>query len=96
MIYAILDFSVKPGHLDDAVRVLRGALLATRAFEGNLGAEILLDDDPNHFLLLETWETKAHNDAYQAWRQTPEGVTPGFSDHLTGPFTMVEYTVVDH
>jgi quinol monooxygenase YgiN len=96
MMYAILDFHVKPGHLDDAVRVLRGALVATRAFDGNLGAEILLDDDPSHFLLLETWESAAHNHAYQAWRLTPEGTTPGFAEHLTGPFVMTEYTVAPH
>jgi len=96
MIQAILDFPVKPGHRDEAVRILQGALVATRAFEGNLGAEILLDDDPNHFLLIETWRSAAHNHAYQAWRLTPEGTTPGFADHLTGPFTMTEYTVADH
>ena len=36
MICAILDFPVKEGQLDEAVRVLRGALVATRAFDGNL------------------------------------------------------------
>ena len=96
MIMAILDFPVVEGHLDDAVRVLRGALVATRAFDGNLGAEILLDDDPSHFLLVETWESAAHNHAYQSWRLTPEGTTPGFADHLRGPFVMTEYTVSDH
>jgi len=96
MMFAILDFPVKDGHLDDAVSVLRGALVATRAFEGNLGAEILLDDDPSHFLLLETWESAAHNHAYQSWRLTPEGTTPGFAELLRGPFVMTEYTVSPH
>jgi quinol monooxygenase YgiN len=96
MMFAILDFPVKEGQLDEAVRVLRGALVATRAFDGNLGAEILLDDDPSHFLLLETWESAAHNHAYQSWRLTPEGATPGFADLLRGPFVMTEYTVSPH
>ena len=69
---------------------------ATRAFDGNLGAEILLDDDASHFLLLETWESAAHNHAYQSWRLTPEGATPGFAEHLRGPFVMTEYTVSPH
>ena len=93
---AILDFPVKDGELDEAVRVLRGGLAATRAFDGNLGAEILLDDDPRHFLLLETWQSAAHNHAYQSWRLTPEGVLPGFAVHLRGAFTMTEYDVADH
>jgi quinol monooxygenase YgiN len=96
MMFAILDFPVVEGHLDEAVRVLRGALVATRAFDGNLGAEILLDADPSHFLLLETWESAAHNHAYQSWRLTPEGATPGFAEHLAGPFVMTEYTVSAH
>ena len=93
---AILDFPVKEGHLDDAVRVLRHGLGATRDFDGNLGVEILLDDDPSHFLLVETWESAAHNHAYQSWRLTPEGELPGFADHLRGRFVMTEYTVADH
>ena len=96
MIMAILDFPVVEGHLDDAVRVLRRSLADTRAFDGNLGAEILLDDDPSHLLLVETWESAAHNHAYQSWRLTPEGTTPGFADHLRGPFVMTEYTVSHH
>lgn len=93
---AILDFPVKDGELDEAVRVLRGGLAVTRAFDGNLGAEILLDDDPSHFLLLETWQSAAHNRAYQSWRLTPDGVLPGFAAHLRGDFTMTEYDVADH
>lgn len=93
---AILDFPVKEGELDDAVRVLRGGLVATRAFDGNRGAEILLDGDPSHFLLIETWESAAHNHAYQSWRLTPDGVLPGFADHLTGDFVMTEYIVAEH
>jgi quinol monooxygenase YgiN len=96
MIMAILDFPVKEGHLDEAVRLLRHGLAATRAFDGNLRAEILLDDDPSHFLLLETWESAAHNHAYQSWRLTPEGVLPGFADHLRGDFIMTEYDIADH
>ena len=96
MMIAILDFPVKEGQLDEAVRVLRAGLGATRDFDGNLGAEILLDDDPSHFLLVETWESVAHNHAYQSWRLTPDGILPGFADHLRGPFVMTEYTVSHH
>ncbi len=96
MMMAILDFPVNEGQLHEAVRVLRAGLGATRDFDGNLGAEILLDDDPSHFLLVETWASAAHNHAYQSWRLTPEGTIPGFGDYLRGPFVMTEYTVSDH
>ena len=75
---------------------MRDGLVVTRAFDGNLGAEILLDDDPSHFLLIETWESAAHNHAYQSWRLTPDGTLPGFADHLRGAFVMIEHVVVEH
>jgi quinol monooxygenase YgiN len=96
MMMAILDFPVKEGKLDEAVELLRHGLVATRAYDGNLGVEVLLDDDPSHLLIVETWESAAHNHAYQSWRLTPEGVLPGFGDLLRGRSVMTEYTVAHH
>jgi quinol monooxygenase YgiN len=96
MIVALLDFPVKDGALDAAVAALRPGLVDTRAFDGNLACELLVDDDPTHFLLYELWESADHDAAYQAWRATPEGTIPGFAAHLAGPFTVAQYTVVAH
>ncbi len=96
MMVAILDVPVKEHELHAAVNALRPGLVDTRAFDGNLACEILLDDDPSHFLIYELWQSEAHDHAYQAWRTTPEGTIPGFAEHLSGPFTVTQYTVVDH
>ena len=90
---AILDMPVKEGRRDEAVAILEVGLADTRAFEGNLGAVLLVDDDPAHFLILETWQSMEHNARYQAWRRTPEGETPGFGELLAGPSSMREYTI---
>jgi quinol monooxygenase YgiN len=96
MIVAILEFPVKSGERDAAVAALRVGLVATRAFEGNLACELLLDDDPSHFVLYELWRSSADHDAYQAWRATPDGTIAGFASHLAGPFSAAQYAVVDH
>ena len=90
---AILDMPVKDGRRDEAVALLEVGLADTRAFEGNQGAVLLVDDDPTHFLILETWQSREHNAAYQAWRQTPAGAIAGFGELLSGPSSMREYTI---
>ena len=90
---AILDMPVKEGRRDEAIAILEVGLADTRAFEGNLGAVLLVDDDPAHFLILETWQSMAHNAAYQAWRKTPDGAIPALGELLAGPSTMREYTI---
>jgi quinol monooxygenase YgiN len=96
MYAAILDFPVRDGERDAAVAALTAGLVDTRSFDGNLACELLLDEDPSHFLLFELWESEDRYDAYQAWRGTPAGTIPGFATHLTGPFTVVPYTAVAH
>jgi quinol monooxygenase YgiN len=92
-IAAILEMTAQPGRRDDALAVLLPGLADTRAFDGNLAAEVLLDEDPDRFLILERWESASHNDAYQGWRQTPEGAIPGFGDLLAGQPTMRVYPI---
>ena len=53
--------------------VLAKTLEATRAFAGNEGIEVLYDvTDPAHVVVIERWSSLAHDDAYRAWRATPE------------------------
>jgi quinol monooxygenase YgiN len=45
------------------------ALQDTRAFEGNLGTDVLVDeDDEAHWLIYELWDTVEHDEAYRAFR----------------------------
>jgi len=94
-IAAILEITARPGRRDDALGALIPALTATRAHRGNLGVDVLLDDDPDRFLLVERWASAADNEAYQAWRQTPEGAIAGLGEVLAGPPTMRVYPVAD-
>jgi heme oxygenase (mycobilin-producing) len=71
---AILELTLKPESLADAPAILTETLEATRAFEGNLGCEVLIDHaDETHVSIVERWESIEHDNAYRAFRATPEG-----------------------
>ncbi|MDJ0351466.1 antibiotic biosynthesis monooxygenase family protein [Pseudarthrobacter sp. PH31-O2] len=68
-ITAHLDLTLKAEALPTAAEVLRGILGDTRAFDGCLGVDVLVDShDPAHFLVVERWESIEHDSAYRAWR----------------------------
>jgi quinol monooxygenase YgiN len=94
-IAAILEFTAQPGRREDALAVLVPQLGDTRRHDGNLGVDVLLDEDADRFLLVERWESAAHNEAYQAWRQTPDGAIAGFGDLLGSPPVMRVYPIAD-
>jgi len=69
----LLEFQAKDG-AEDVPGILREVLSQTRAFAGNEGIEVLIDDaDPSRFLVVEKWESVPARDAYVAWRATPDG-----------------------
>ncbi len=73
---ALLELTLQAERLADAPAVLAKTLEATRAFAGNLGIEVLYDvADPTHVVVRELWESLGHDDAYRAWRATPEGAS---------------------
>jgi quinol monooxygenase YgiN len=73
---SLLDLRIAPASLADAPAVISGVLAATRAFDGCLGVDVLIDtDDAAHFVVVESWASIAHDDAYRAWRATPEGAS---------------------
>jgi len=73
---SLLDLQIAPASVADAPAVISGVLAATRAFDGNLGVDVLVDTaDPAHFVVVESWASLAHDDAYRAWRATPEGAS---------------------
>lgn len=75
-ITAILDLSLKPDSLETASNVIHATLTATRAFPGCLDVTVLVDrDNPAHVVLYETWESIERDQAYRAWRATPEGAS---------------------
>ena len=71
-----LDLHLDPSRLDQGRQVLVDTLAATRAWPGNEGLEVVVDDtDPAHLLVVEHWAETADHDAYAAWRATPAGAS---------------------
>ena len=82
-----LDLQLDPTRLDQGRQVLAEGLVATRAWPGNEGVEVVVDDDdPAHLLVVTSWARTADHDAYAAWRATPEGAS-GLGDLLATPAT---------
>jgi quinol monooxygenase YgiN len=73
---ATLELRFDPSRLDDARVVINRVLSETRAFDGNLGVDVLVDaNDPGHWIAHETWESPEHDAAYRAFRAGPGQVT---------------------
>jgi quinol monooxygenase YgiN len=71
-----LDLQLDPAALEAVPALLNEVLAATRAWPGNEGLEVIVDDaDPAHVIVVEHWATAADHDAYAAWRTTPEGAS---------------------
>jgi quinol monooxygenase YgiN len=90
-ITALLELHIREDRLVDAAEVIASTLKDTRAFDGNLGLEVLVDvQDPAHVTVVEHWQSLAHDDAYRAWRATPEGAS-GLGDILDRPPVLSRY-----
>lgn len=86
-ITALLDLHFDPDRLDEGRAFLTRTLADTRAFEGSLGLEIVVDVvDPTHVVVIERWASLAHDDAYRAWRAGAGASALG--DYLAGPPTL--------
>jgi quinol monooxygenase YgiN len=66
---ATLDLRFDPSRLDDARGAINQVLAEARAFEGCLGAGVLVDaNDPGHWIGYETWESAEHDAAFREFR----------------------------
>ncbi|WP_104136990.1 MULTISPECIES: putative quinol monooxygenase [unclassified Cryobacterium] len=65
----LLDLHLKAEAPTNAPDMLRDILTGTRAFDGCLGVDVLVDaEDPSHLILLERWASAEADAAYRAWR----------------------------
>jgi quinol monooxygenase YgiN len=88
-----LDLHFAPEHLVDGPAMLAGILLQTRAFDGCLGIEVLTDvTDRAHVLVVEHWESAAHDQAYRDWRAGPGASSLGTVLASPGAKTQFEVT----
>jgi heme oxygenase (mycobilin-producing) len=88
---ALLDLHLRADRIADAPRVIEAVLRDTRAFEGCLGVEVLVDvEDAAHVTVVEHWQSLERDNAYRAWRAAPEGAS-GLGDLLVRPSVLSRY-----
>ncbi len=91
----ILELRLKPEAVPAARDVMRRALQDTRAFAGNMGTDVLLDeDDEAHWLIYELWETVEHDEAYRSFR-AGEGRIMELPPLLAAPPVKTRYVTTD-
>ena len=94
-ITATLDLRLKADRLETAFEVIHETLAATRVFPGCLGVSVLVDSaDPVHVILLETWESAEHDNAYRKWRATAEGASE-LGSVLAAPPSLALFSVAE-
>ena len=82
---ATLAFSAIPERAEAFKALLRELLPDTRAYEGCLKVDVYEDqDNPGCIYLVEDWESKVHQQRYQAWRDE-SGIAK-----VVGPFLVCE------
>jgi quinol monooxygenase YgiN len=68
-ITVILELKFKPDAVPAARDLMGRTLQVTRAFDGNLRTDVLVDsDDEAHWLIYELWDTVEHDEAYRNFR----------------------------
>jgi quinol monooxygenase YgiN len=91
----ILELRLKPESVPAARDVMRRALQDTRAFDGNLGTDVLVDeDDEAHWLIYERWETVERDEAYRSFR-AGEGRLTELPPLLAVPPVKTRYSTTD-
>jgi quinol monooxygenase YgiN len=91
----LLELRVKPEAVAAARDVMGRALRDTRAFEGNLRTDVLVDsDDEAHWVIYELWDTVEHDEAYRAFR-AGEGKIAELPPLLAAPPVKTRYVTTD-
>ncbi len=91
----LLELKFKPESVAEATEVFRRELAKTRAFDGNLVTEVLVDeDDDSHWVIYESWESVAHDEAYRAFR-AGDGKIADLPPLLAAPPVKTRYTTSD-
>lgn len=80
----ILELSLRPEGVDDALKLFGDILGDTRAFDGCEGVEIFQDaDDPTTLVLVEKWVSRDHHARYTDWRRE-RGDMKAIAGHIVG------------
>jgi quinol monooxygenase YgiN len=91
----ILELKLKPESVREAQDVMGRALQDTRAFEGNLRTDVLVnEDDEAHWVIYELWESVEHDEAYRKFR-AGEGRITELPPLLAAPPAKTRYVSAD-
>ncbi len=91
----ILELRLKPEAVPAAREVMGRALKDTRAFDGALSIDVLVDqDDETHWLVYELWESVEHDEAYRRFR-AGEGRITELPPLLAAPSVKTRYVTTD-
>ncbi|OBJ87029.1 putative quinol monooxygenase [Mycobacterium asiaticum] len=91
----ILELRFKPEEVAAGRELMGRALQDTRAFDGNLRTDVLIDeDDDAHWLIYELWESVDADEAYRRFR-AGEGKLTQLPPLLAAPPVKTRYTTSD-
>ena len=91
----LLEMRFKPGSVSAARDLMHRELQTTRAFEGNLRTDVLVDtDDEAHWIVYEEWDSVEHDEAYRAFR-AGEGKITELPPLLAAPPAKTRYITSD-
>jgi quinol monooxygenase YgiN len=91
----LLELKFKPESLAEGTEVFRRELVKTRAFEGNLVTDVLVDeDDSAHWVIYEVWESVEADEAYRAFR-AGDGKITDLPPLLAAPPVKTRYATSD-
>ena len=91
----LLELRFKAESVTEAAEVFRRELIKTRAFDGNLVTDVLIDeDDPAHWVIYESWATVEADEAYRSFR-AGDGKITDLPPLLAAPPVKTRYTTSD-
>jgi quinol monooxygenase YgiN len=91
----LLELRFKPDEVAAGRELMGRTLETTRAFDGNLRTDVLVDeDDEAHWIIYEVWDTVEHDEAYRAFR-AGEGKVTQLPPLLAAPPVKTRYTTTD-
>ena len=91
----LLELKFKPDAVSAARDLMSRTLETTRAFDGNLRTDVLVDeDDEAHWIIYEVWDTVEHDEAYRAFR-AGEGKVTELPPLLAAPSVKTRYVTTD-
>jgi quinol monooxygenase YgiN len=91
----LLELKFKAEAVPAARDLMSRTLETTRAFDGNLRTDVLVDeDDEAHWIIYELWDTVEHDQAYRAFR-AGEGKVAELPPLLAAPPVKTRYSTTD-